>query len=83
MKIPEELINHLEQEINIGNVDKKVQNLILMISEANQKYKRTLDKLSESLEGHLDRFGTINYFGACNDIIELLLEFKEILKEVE
>lgn len=51
--------------------------------EKNQKYKKVINKLSESIDGYYDGFTTINEFGACNDIIELLLEFKDILKEVE
>ena len=43
MIIPKSLIDHLEHEINIGNVDKKVQNLILIISEENQKLKKQLE----------------------------------------
>lgn len=58
-------------------------NEIKLLEQENQKYKEVIDKLSESVEGHYDGFTTINEFGACNDIIELLLEFKDILKEVE
>lgn len=43
MIIPKSLIDHLEHEINIGNVDKKVQNLILIILEENQKLKKQLN----------------------------------------
>ncbi len=43
MIISKSLIDHLEHEINIGNVDKKVQNLILIISEENQKLKKQLN----------------------------------------
>ena len=50
MIIPEELIDHLEHEINIGNVDKKVQNLILIISEENQQLKETIIKAIELIK---------------------------------
>lgn len=43
MIIPKSLIDHLEHEIHIGNVDKKVQNLILIILEENQKLKKQLN----------------------------------------
>ena len=49
MKLPEELIDHLEHEINIGNVDKKVQNLILLIFEENKKHKEIIDKAIKEL----------------------------------
>lgn len=50
MIIPEELIDHLEHEINIGNLDKKVQNLILIISEENQQLKETIIKAIELIK---------------------------------
>lgn len=53
------------------------------LKEENEKYKEVINKLSKSIDGHYDGFTTVNEFGACNAIIELLLEFKEILKEVE
>lgn len=53
------------------------------LEKENQRYKEVINKLSESIDGHYDGFTTINEFGACNDIIELLLEFKDILKGVE
>ena len=49
MIIPEELIDHLEHEINIGNVDKKVQNLILIISEENQQLKENNQAMQEEM----------------------------------
>lgn len=76
---------------NIGDMTKsELIDFIIELQEENsryerknEKYKETINKLSESMEGHYDGFTSINEFGACNDIIELLLEFKDILKDVE
>lgn len=76
---------------NIGDMtESMLKDLIIELQEENsryerknQKYKKVINKLSKSIDGHYDGVTTINEFGACNDIIELLLEFKDILKEVE
>ena len=60
-----------------------LQKYIENLEKENEKYKEVINKLSKSIDGNYDGFTTINEFGACNDIIELLLEFKDILKEVE
>lgn len=71
MKIPEELIDHLEHEIKIGNVDKKVQNLISVLAEQNLKYKEVIDKAIKELNDYLN----------INTVIRD--ELLDILKEVE
>ena len=63
--------------------DEKAKDKIKCLEQENKKYKEVINKLSKSIDGHYDGFTTINEFGACNDIIELLLEIKDILKEVE
>ena len=78
MKLPEELIDHLEHEINIGNVDKKVQNLILLIFEENQKYKEVIDKAISHLDLFISDTGLSKY-----DTLKILMHTKKILKEVE
>lgn len=87
MKIPEELIDHLEHEIKIGNVDKKVQNLILLIAEQNQKYKEVIDKAIDLIEksvttdiGIDSNNNIIHYHQLTEDETSELLD---ILKEVE
>ena len=90
MKIPEELIYHLEHEIKIGNVDKKVQNLILLIAEQNKKYKEVIDKAIEYIKEN-DELLYIKYWDTTcdgefydwyveSDFTKKLLD---ILKEVE
>lgn len=63
--------------------DEKAKDKIKCLEQENKKYKEVINKLSKSIDGHYDGFTTINEFGACNDIIEFLLEIKDILKEVE
>ena len=75
MIIPEELIDHLESEINIGNVDKKVQNLILIISEEIRELKKQLNDLekqsAEAINKHVARG------------IELVNQQKEFIEYLE
>ena len=78
MKLPEELIDHLEHEINIGNVDKKVQNLILLIFEENKKNKEVIDKAISHLDLFISDTGLSKY-----DTLKILMHTKKILKEVE
>ncbi len=74
MIIPEELIDHLESEINIGNVDKKVQNLILIIAEKNKKYKEIIDKIRKEISEEHSIMGV--------KVVENWV-LEDILKEVE
>lgn len=47
------------------------------------KCEDTLNKLNSMIEGDLDGFYTINEFGGCNDIIEILEIYRDKLKELK
>lgn len=99
MKLPKELIDHLEHEINIGNVDKKVQNLILLIFEENQKYKEVFDKLKDLIKNkhtndkvfwfdkeYAKTYGelcTMSGSGETRTAVVTLTDLSNILKEVK
>lgn len=80
MKLPEELIDHLEHEINIGNVDKKVQNLILLIFEENKKHKEVIDKAIDFIEEYNRNRNCFKWNE--QDYIDVIDEIYSILKEV-
>ena len=80
MKLPEELIDHLEHEINIGNVDKKVQNLILLIFEENKKHKEVIDKAINFIEEYNRNRNCFKWNE--QDYIDVIDEIYSILKEV-
>lgn len=48
-----------------------------------KKYKEAIDKIKNAIDGDIDGFITINEHGECNDILDLLKIYKDILKEVE
>ena len=51
--------------------------------EEYQKLKKVFKKLKDNIDGSIDGFITINEYGSCNDILEVLYDLKDILKEVE
>ena len=80
MKLPEELIDHLEHEINIGNVDKKVQNLILLILKKKKKHKEVIDKAIDFIEEYNRNRNCFKWNE--QDYIDVIDEIYSILKEV-
>ena len=52
------------------------------LRQENQKYKEVIDKIKNAIDGDIDGFITINEYGECNAILDLLEIYKDILKEV-
>lgn len=50
--------------------------------EESQKQKEVIDKITSNIENDIDGFMTINDHGECNDILDLLNIYLDILKEV-
>ena len=48
-----------------------------------KKQKEAIDKIKNAIDGDIDGFITINEHGECNEILDLLKIYKDILKEVE
>ena len=53
----------------------------IMLLDENQKQKEVIDKITSAIQGDIDGFLTINEHGECNDILELLEIYLDILKE--
>lgn len=49
----------------------------------NQRLNNIIDELDKMFDGDLDGFFTINEKGACNDIIEVIQNYKDKLKELK
>ena len=50
--------------------------------EESQRQKEVIDKITNAIDGDIDGFITINEYGECNAILDLLEIYKDILKEV-
>lgn len=84
MIIPKSLIDHLEHEINIDNVDKKVQNLILIILEENKQLKETINKAINFIKNHIQETTyKYVYSNEVNVIQELHLDNEELIELLE
>lgn len=46
-----------------------------------KKQKEVIDKITSNIENDIDGFMTINDHGECNDILDLLNIYLDILKE--
>lgn len=56
-----------------------------LLNETEQqckKQKEVINKITSAIQGDIDGFLTINEHGECNDILELLEIYLDILKEV-
>lgn len=50
--------------------------------EESKKQKEVINKITSNIENDIDGFLTINDHGECNDILDLLNIYLDILKEV-
>ena len=50
--------------------------------EESKKQKEVINKITSNIENDIDGFMTINDHGECNDILDLLNIYLDILKEV-
>lgn len=60
----------------------KLINEIKVLEQQVQKQKEVIDKITSNIQNDIDGFMTINNHGECNDILELLEIYLNILKEV-
>ena len=77
----------------IGEQDKEIERLNKQIEYANKinneaikrknKYQDIINELEKMFDRDLDGFQTINEKGACNDIIEVIQNYKDKLKELK
>ena len=53
----------------------------MKISQFFSSKQKLIDKITNAIQGDIDGFMTINNHGECNDILELLEIYLDILKE--
>ena len=64
------------------DVFKELFNEMLSWKEESKKQKEVIDKITSNIQNDIDGFITINDHGECNDILELLEIYLDLLKEV-
>lgn len=52
------------------------------LQQENEKQKEVIDKITSNIKNDIDGFMTINDHGECNDILDLLNIYLDILNEV-
>lgn len=57
--------------------------VLYQLQEENKRQQKIIDKITSNIQNDIDGFITINDHGECNDILELLEIYLDILKEVE
>ena len=72
---PFEKLNEMKSYIKTLNI--KIDDL----EQQCKKQKEVIDKITNAIQGDIDGFITINEHGECNDILELLEIYLDILKE--
>lgn len=72
------------RKTDLLNYDEKneLQLYLMNLQEQVKKQKEVIDKITNAIQGDIDGFITINEHGECNDILELLEIYLDILKEV-
>mgnify|MGYP004498355589 CR=1 FL=1 len=72
------------RKTDLLNYDEKneLQLYLMNLQEQVKKPKEVIDKITNAIQGDIDGFITINEHGECNDILELLEIYLDILKEV-
>ena len=65
-----------EKELN------EVVDYINNLEQQVKEQKEVIDKITNNIQNDIDGFITINDHGECNDILELLEIYLDILKEV-
>lgn len=59
-----------------------LRDIVLELQEENKKQKEVIDKIASNIKNDIDGFMTINDHGECNDILDLLNIYLDILNEV-
>ena len=72
------------RKTDLLNYDEKNESQLYLMNlqEQVKKQKEVIDKITNAIQGDIDGFITINEHGECNDILELLEIYLDILKEV-
>lgn len=73
---PKEMLDLLELQDKYNNLLKEKIELKRQIKEKNEVIK----KVTNAIKNDIDGFITINNYGECNDILELLELYLDILK---
>ena len=55
---------------------------VLKLEQENQQLKNKLNNIKKAINGHIDGFITINNFGSCDGVLEVLFDLKEVSEEV-
>lgn len=48
------------------------------LQQENTRLKNKLNNIKKAINGHIDGFITINNYGSCDDILEVLFDLKEV-----
>ena len=77
-------IDELHQENKrLKEINEEHKKLNGELREENKKYKEIIEKISNAINSDIYGFETINEYGECAEILEILEFYKDILKEVE
>ena len=63
------------------DVFKELFNEMINWKEESQRQQEVIDKITSNIKNDIDGFMTINDHGECNDILDLLNIYLDILKE--
>lgn len=78
-----------KRDRSIANMRSEAQRIyyqrqeIKRLEKENKQLKEVIDNIKSDIQNDIDGFITINEHGSCNDILELLETYMNILKEVE
>lgn len=80
MMSEEEIRKRAKELLNENQADLIIKYMFL--EQQAKKQKEVIDKIASNIQNDIDGFVTINDHGECNDILELLGIYLDILKEV-
>lgn len=79
-----ETIEEKDKEIKeLNNIIDKQDRDITTLTKDKIKLKNIINELESMFDGDLDGFFTINEKGSCNEIIEVIQNYKNKLKELK
>lgn len=79
MMSEEEIRKRAKELLNENQADLIIKYMFL--EQQAKKQKEVIDKIASNIQNDIDGFVTINDHGECNDILELLGIYLDILKE--
>ena len=76
----DEIISEYDSMINLNN---QLVEECQKLDDEEARLNNIINELDGMIQGDLDGFFTINNYGACNEIIEVLQNYKDKLKALK